>query len=87
MAWRLTPHAVGERTTFLTMLKHLPTDAVLLLDRDYPSHDVLEAIIASGRDVVMRMVAMRDRRIAVHDPDLTPSAIRNLYKTPRDDSD
>lgn len=57
LTWRLTPHAVGERTTFLAMLKYLPTDAVLLLDRGYPSHEVLGAIVASGRDVVMRMVA------------------------------
>lgn len=51
-------------------------------DRGYPSHDVLEVIVASGRDVVMR-----DRRIAFHNPDLAPSAIRILHKTPRDDSD
>jgi len=57
LTWRLTPHKVGERDTFLTMLKDLPSNAVLLLDRGYPSHEVLEAIVSSGRDVVMRMVA------------------------------
>jgi hypothetical protein len=57
VAWRLTKHTIGERETLLDMLYDLPARAILLLDRGYPSKEMLEAIVASGRDVVMRMVA------------------------------
>ena len=46
------------RTNDLPGHAEAPADGCrVLLDRGYPSHDVLEASVTSGRDAVMRMVA------------------------------
>lgn len=42
LTWRLAPHKVGNRDAFPTILKHQPSDAVMLLNRDYPSCKSLE---------------------------------------------
>lgn len=57
LAWCLNSIKVGEREALLDLLPELPEQSVLLLDRGYPSRSVLGAIVASGRHVVMRMVA------------------------------
>ena len=57
LAWALTSHTVGERETLLGMLDQLALNALLILDRGYPSDVVLGKILDSGRHFVMRMVA------------------------------
>ena len=57
LAWALTSHTVGERETLLGMLGQLAKNALLILDRGYPSDVVLGEILGSGRHFVVRMVA------------------------------
>lgn len=57
LAWALTSHTVGERETLLGMLDQLALNALLILDRGYPSDVVLGRILDSGRHFVVRMVA------------------------------
>ena len=57
LSWALTSHTVGERETLLGMLDSLAHNALLILDRGYPSDVVLGKILASGRHFVVRMVA------------------------------
>ena len=59
LAWRVVASAAkgGERKQCLEVLDELPSNAVLLLDRGYPSREVLGAIVASGRGFMVRMVA------------------------------
>ena len=57
LAWALSSHTVGEREALLGMLDHLAHNALLILDRGYPSDVVLGRILDSGRHVVVRMVA------------------------------
>ena len=57
LAWALTSHTVGERETLLGMLDQLAHNALLILDRGYPSDVVLGRILDSGRHFVVRMVA------------------------------
>lgn len=57
IAWTLATCRVGEREVLGDMLPQLPERCVLLLDRGYPARDLLGRILASGRDVVVRMVA------------------------------
>ena len=57
LSWALTSHTVGERETLLGMLDSLAHNALLILDRGYPSDVVLGKILGSGRHFVARMVA------------------------------
>lgn len=57
LAWALTSHTVGERETLLGILDQLAKNALIILDRGYPSDVVLGRILASGRHFVARMVA------------------------------
>ena len=57
LSWRVTSKRVGERDALLDQLEELPERSVLLMDRGYPAREVLGAIVASGRHVVMRMVS------------------------------
>jgi Transposase DDE domain len=59
LAWRLVSSSAkgGERAQCLNLLDELPTNAVLLLDRGYPSRKLLGSILESGRDFLVRMVA------------------------------
>ncbi len=57
LAWALSSHTVGEREALLGMLDQLAHNALLILDRGYPSSAVLGEILDSGRHFVVRMVA------------------------------
>jgi hypothetical protein len=57
IAWALESHTVNERNVFLGLLDQLAHNALIILDRGYPSSDVLGRIIESGRHFVIRMVA------------------------------
>jgi hypothetical protein len=57
LAWRMTSERHGERASLLALLPRLPERSVLLLDRGFPSRGVVGDILASGRQVVVRMVA------------------------------
>jgi hypothetical protein len=57
IAWALGSHTVGEREVLLGMLDQLAKNALLILDRGYPSDIVLGKIRESGRHFVVRMVA------------------------------
>ena len=57
LAWALESHTVGEREALLGLLDQLVQNALLILDRGYPSDVVLGRILDSGRHFVVRMVA------------------------------
>jgi len=56
-AWRLTSMREGEREATEHVLGRLPTNAVLVMDRGFPSRALLGSICASGRHAIVRMVA------------------------------
>jgi hypothetical protein len=57
VAWTLSSPKRGERELMVELLPQVPADAVIVLDRGYPSRDVLGELLATKRDVVMRMVS------------------------------
>ena len=57
LAWALTSHTVGEREVLLGMLDQLAQNALLIMDRGYPSDVVMGRILDSGRHFIVRMVA------------------------------
>jgi hypothetical protein len=56
LAWSMVPFASSERSVLLELLTQLPKNALLILDRGYPSDVVFGEILASGRHFVARMV-------------------------------
>jgi len=56
IAWTLGAHTVGEREALLGLLDDLAKNALLILDRGYPSDVVFARILDSGRHFVVRMV-------------------------------
>lgn len=56
LAWSMVPFASSERSVLLELLTQLPKNALLILDRGYPSDVVFGAILDSGRHFVARMV-------------------------------
>ncbi len=59
LAWSLTSHASSERSVLLDLLVQIPANALLILDRGYPSDVVFGRILDSGRHFVARMVASK----------------------------
>ena len=57
LAWKLASIRHGERDLLRDILAALPAACVLILDRGYPARDLLGDILASGRDIVVRMTA------------------------------
>lgn len=57
LAWVLDGYKTSERHLFLSILNQLPSNALCILDRGYPSKTVFGAILDSGRHFVARMVA------------------------------
>jgi len=57
IAWALASHTVGEREMLLGMLDQMVENALIILDRGYPSDVVLGKILDTGRHFVVRMVA------------------------------
>jgi hypothetical protein len=57
LAWTLGSFADSERGLFLALLHQLPGNALLILDRGYPSDVVFGRILDSKRHFVARMVA------------------------------
>ena len=57
LTWRTTSTKIGERASLVALLAELPARSVLLLDRGFPSREVLGDILAAGHDAVVRMVA------------------------------
>jgi hypothetical protein len=57
LTWRTTSMKIGERDALLKLLPALPPQSVLLLDRGFPSREVVGKILAAGHDAVMRMVS------------------------------
>ena len=56
LAWSLRTFASSERTALIDLLMQLPPNALLIVDRGYPSDVVFGAILDSGRHFVARMV-------------------------------
>ena len=59
LAWTLASHASSERSMLLELLSQIPINALLILDRGYPSDVVFGKIIDSKRHFVARMVASK----------------------------
>lgn len=59
IAWALEPHKCCERTAFLSLLAQVPLNALLILDRGYPSDVVFGRILAAKRHFIARMVATK----------------------------
>ena len=59
IAWSMTSMKVGERMGLTRLLPALPERSVLLLDRGFPSREILGHILAGGHDAVMRMVSAK----------------------------
>lgn len=57
LAWNLTSKRVGERASMLGLLDQLPAGCVMVMDRGFPARDLLGMIVASRRQVVIRMVS------------------------------
>lgn len=57
LAWTLSAITRGERELLRGILDALPAACVLIMDRGYPARDLLGAILASGRDLVVRMTS------------------------------
>ena len=52
---RIAPYASCERTLLLEHLDQLNADDVVVLDRGYPSHEVLRILIGKGIDFLVRV--------------------------------
>lgn len=48
-------NTIGERTELLGMLDHLPIDSVIVLDRGYPSFEVMSEVLRRGLHFVIRL--------------------------------
>lgn len=59
LAWALGSHTGSERAMLLDLLVQLPLNALLVLDRGYPSDVVLGSILDSQRHFLVRMVASK----------------------------
>lgn len=55
VAMRIAPGASSERVELLSLLPHLKAGDVLVLDRGYPSHEVLDQLLSAGIDFVIRV--------------------------------
>jgi hypothetical protein len=51
----VSPFASSERADLLAMLPRLERGDVLVLDRGYPSHEVIQALVARGIDFLIRV--------------------------------
>ena len=60
LAWSLTSYVIGERDALLGFLNELPKNALLILDRGFPSAEVFGKILDSGRHFVARMVSAKE---------------------------
>jgi len=56
-AWKIDRADAGERAHLLEMLDALPPQALLVADAGYSGFDLLERVIASGRDFLIRVGA------------------------------
>jgi Transposase DDE domain len=52
---RIDPFGTSERAHMLDMLPHLQKGDILVLDRGYPSHEVLQALTKAGIDFLIRV--------------------------------
>lgn len=59
IAWSMTAMRIGERASMQVLLPQLPARSVVLVDRGFPSREILGDILAGGHDAVMRMVAAK----------------------------
>ena len=55
--WRIGPADSSERAHVLQMLAALPAEALLALDAGFVGYDFLQAILDSGRHVLLRVGA------------------------------
>lgn len=55
IATQIAPCASDERAELLGLLPHLAPGDVLVLDRGYPSYEVIERLVAAGIDFVIRV--------------------------------
>jgi len=55
---RVGPYASGERAPLLEMLDHIEAGDLIVLDRGYPSHELLQALSSRGIDFLMRLPSM-----------------------------
>lgn len=53
----VAPYASGERVQLLTMLESLEAGDLLVLDRGFPSHEIVQALVSRGVDFLMRLPA------------------------------
>lgn len=57
VAYELASHRTSERTLARTLLRRLPPNSVVLLDRGFPSREMLDTLVGSGLPFIMRMVS------------------------------
>jgi hypothetical protein len=60
VAYELASHRASERTLAKRLLAKLGTNCIVLMDRGFPSREILDALVGSGIPFVMRMVAADD---------------------------
>ena len=55
LGWHLAPYGCDERQELLSVLPHMPDQAILVLDRGYPSRDVVKRLHDRGLHVIVRV--------------------------------
>ena len=60
VAYELANHRIGERTLAMRILRRLGPNCIVLMDRGFPSREMLDVLVGSGIPFVMRMVATDD---------------------------
>ena len=63
----VSPFASSEREHLLNMLSSLERSDVLVLDRGYPSHEVLQALVQEGIDFLVRVPSTQTRFEAIEE--------------------
>jgi len=62
VAYELANHRTGERALALRILRRLGPNCIVLMDRGFPSREMLGVLVGSGIPFVMRMVATEPQK-------------------------
>lgn len=57
VAYELASHRTSERVLARSLLRRLPPRSIVLLDRGFPSREMLDVLVGSGIPFIMRMVS------------------------------
>jgi len=62
VAYELANHRTGERALVLRILRRLGPNCIVLMDRGFPSREMLGVLVGSGIPFAMRMVATEPQK-------------------------